>query len=229
MTSAGPGHFATSRSRALSFSAPLRAAIRSRNRGAGRRSHRTLGSRRVFRAAGRHLLLPLGFTGPVGESAVSPRWSKAERRGLLDKPTSSSSSTAPPNVFSRAPSIKGIFMQRAKVIRSLGMHIARASHGLFLSLSPCYGPAAAAAARADRETDRESKRLETSPKRSCPLQELSVRLSVSFSFLPRTPPPPPPRIPDRRVTSPRLLSVSVTSDYFGNRPARPGTCEPDRR
>lgn len=33
------------------------------------------------------------------------------------------------NVFSRAPSIKGIFMQRAKVIRSLGMHIARSSHG----------------------------------------------------------------------------------------------------
>lgn len=39
------------------------------------------------------------------------------------------------NVFSRAPSIKGIFMQRAKVIRSLGMHIARASHGLLLLLA----------------------------------------------------------------------------------------------
>jgi len=40
-----------------------------------------------------------------------------------------------PNVFSRTPPIKGIFMQRAKVIRSLGMHIARSSHGPSLSFS----------------------------------------------------------------------------------------------
>lgn len=107
----------------------------------------------------------------------SPRWSRGanDRRGSVGF---IEHRARPPNVFSRAPSIKGIFMQRAKVIRSLGMHIARASHGLFLSLPLC----SLLCSQPDGETDREkAKPSETSPKTRC----LSVRPVCTSVRLPR--------------------------------------------
>lgn len=82
-------------------------------------------------------------------------------------------------MFSRAPSIKGIFMQRPKVIRSLGMHIARASHGLLLSLSLlCSQPDS----QKQTEKANDPKPVVKGPlcRARCWSVRISVGLSVSF-------------------------------------------------
>lgn len=131
-------------------------------------------------------------------AARSSRSSRSSRSpGFIEQPRRA------PNVFSRAPSIKGIFMQRAKVIRSLGMHIAAASHGLCLSLFPrlllsvfsspslssfsLQAPTERTGARGNKDTEgrRESDASETSPKRFC----------VAPSLRPSRSPPPTPSFP----------------------------------
>lgn len=74
----------------------------------------------------------------LNKLGVPSRWSSGLSFSRSFSFIRASPSHAMPNVFSRAPSIKGIFMQRAKVIRSLGMHIARSSHGTSLSLYPSF-------------------------------------------------------------------------------------------
>lgn len=76
------------------------------------------------------------------------------------------------NVFSRAPSIKGIFMQRAKVIRSLGMHIACSSHG-----SPPPPLPLDAANRLERVLKGSARVI--APFRSCPPSLIIVVVSSS--------------------------------------------------
>lgn len=115
---------------------------------------------------------------------MSSRWSKRRRGGRL-RFIEQQRDTRPANVFSRAPSIKGIFMQRAKVIRSLGMHIARASHGLLPSLSLTPSPLPRGSRERDRERENGLEPVPKGPARKRWLPSSSVRLLSIHS----TPPP----------------------------------------
>lgn len=117
---------------------------------------------------------------------MSSRWSERRRGGRL-RFIEQQRDTRSANVFSRAPSIKGIFMQRAKVIRSLGMHIARASHGLPLLLSLSLS-------RGSRERENGLEPVLKGPARKV----REVRPSVFFRSIPR-----------HRHTCPNRRAVSV--------------------
>lgn len=108
---------------------------------------------------------------------MSSRWSERRRGGRL-RFIEQQRDTRSANVFSRAPSIKGIFMQRAKVIRSLGMHIARASHGLPLLLSLSLS-------RGSRERENGLEPVLKGPARKV----REVRPSVRLLSIHSTPPP----------------------------------------
>lgn len=139
-----------------------------------------------FHAWTRFLLLSSPLFVPSVSELMSSRWSERRRGGRL-RFIEQQRDTRSANVFSRAPSIKGIFMQRAKVIRSLGMHIARASHGLPLLLSLSLS-------RGSRERENGLEPVLKGPARKV----REVRPSVFFRSIPR-----------HRHTCPNRRAVSV--------------------